>query len=137
MFKVMQGRFGVDGLESKWKIFHADTEDACWKHIYDAVRDASGPYAKLSRLEMLASWVEEHTDLDDDYSAVRVTVPYPSVKQFEPPEYIKSLMNHPEAYFEGYDSLRQRDAEIGQTNGAAFVKLTSELPRSLINEALR
>lgn len=114
VFKLMSGTFGDDGLISKHKVFHADTPEACWQHMYDTVRDASGPYAKLTRLEMLTCWVEEHTNLDDDYSAVRTDNPYPgSIKQFDPPDYIKVLMGQPQSYFEGADSLRQREAETG------------------------
>lgn len=134
VFKVMQGRFGVDGLEHKWSVFQAEDEIACWKHIFDTVMDAEGPMAKHIRADMLASWIEEHTDPNDDYSAIRTNDPYPgSIQVFTPPDYIRALMGRPGRDFEGTERLRQPEL----TGGAAFVKVISELPRSLINELLR
>lgn len=136
VFKVMQGTFGIDGLEHKWSVFHSETADACWMHIFDTVMDAEGPMAKHTRLDILGSWVEEHNSIEDDYDAVRSNIPYPgAVVQPDVPNYIKALMGRPEKDFHGTEKMRT--APTGQTNGQAFVKLISELPRDFISEILR
>jgi hypothetical protein len=105
MFKVMNGEFGDDGLISKHKVFEAETAEACWKHIYDTVLDAEGQFAKLTRLEALTGWVEEHNG-PGDYDHVWVQHPYPHAAKPEVPDWIKHLMGLPMATFDGTERLR-------------------------------
>ena len=110
IFKVMTGAFNGEGkLSSKHSVFEADNAVACWKHIYDTVLDAEGPYSRYTRFEALMWWVEEHHG-PGDYDHIWVQHPYPHPARPDVPDWIKHLLSQPQSLYSGTVPLR-RDIE--------------------------
>lgn len=81
-FKVMTGPFGTDGLISKHAVFKGASVEACGDWLLEQIAAAPN---RMALDELILHWIEEHTDPDDDYSAVRVDEPYPQDKRHDDP----------------------------------------------------
>ncbi len=88
-FKVMDGTFGIDGLESSYPVTEAfATVDDAYRFILNHAETA--PIA--TRCDAIGWWVEEHTDAEKD-TVVWLDEPYPHKSMPEAPAWFRTKMS--------------------------------------------